>query len=159
MELQILIGFLLTIMPVSELRGGLPLIVEYTSRNNLSVWPYFFIVLLLNIFIIFLIFFFLDFLHEKLMRIKFYRKFMDYYIEKIRKKSKKLEKQMSNLGYLGLAIFVAIPLPGTGAWTGTIIAWLLGLNRWKSILAISVGVIIAGFLILLASLGIFRGFF
>jgi hypothetical protein len=48
MNLQILIGLILTILPVSELRGGLPVIVEYVVRKNLSVWPYFVLVLILN---------------------------------------------------------------------------------------------------------------
>jgi uncharacterized membrane protein len=65
---------------------------------------------------------------------------------------------MEELGYIALMIFVAIPLPGTGAWTGTLIAWTLGLNRLKSFIAIAVGVLIAGLLVLLLSLGVFIGF-
>jgi uncharacterized membrane protein len=159
MNLQILIGLILTILPVSELRGGLPVIVEYVVRKNLSVWPYFVLVLILNILIIFFIFFFLDFLHNSFMRIGFYNRFMKRYLAKVRIKSMKVEKRMKNIGYFALALFVAIPLPGTGAWTGTIITWLLGLNRVKSFIAISLGVIIAGFIILGMSLGFFNGFF
>ncbi len=72
-----------------------------------------------------------------------------------------LEPQMNKYGYLALAIFVGIPLPITGAWTGTLIAWLLDLNRKKSFIAIASGVIIAGVLVTLATLGglgIFRAF-
>ena len=53
METQILIGLLLTMLPVFELRGGLPIIVEYVVRNGLSIWPYFLIVLILNILVFF----------------------------------------------------------------------------------------------------------
>ena len=55
-------------------------------------------------------------------------------------------------------LFVAVPLPGTGAWSGCLVSWLLGLDRKKSILAISLGVIIAGLIILFASLGVFSLF-
>ena len=159
MDFQIIIGLLLTILPVFELRGGLPVIVEYAVRNNISVWPWFILVLILNILIIFFIFWFLDTLHESLMKLRFYRKVMDKQLERIRRKADKLEKKMDNLGFLALALFVAIPLPGTGAWTGTLVAWVLGLSRWKSFLAIALGVLIAGLIILLASLGVFMGFY
>jgi len=54
--------------------------------------------------------------------------------------------------------FVAVPLPGTGAWTGTMVAWIIGLDRFKSFIAISAGIIIAGLFVLLFSLGLF-GFY
>ncbi len=157
MNLQILLGLLLTVLPISELRGGLPVIVEYSARNGISIWPWFIIVLLLNIIVIFFIFFFLDFLHKKFMVFNFYRRFMDKYLEKVRVRAEKMNKKINNFGFLALVLFVAIPLPGTGAWTGTLIAWTLELERWKSILAIAVGVLIAGILILLASLGVLGG--
>lgn len=56
-----------------------------------------------------------------------------------RRKSEKVKKY----GYLGLTVFVAIPFPATGAWTGSLVAYLLGLPRAKSLLAIEVGVLIA----------------
>ncbi|MFH1238016.1 MAG: small multi-drug export protein [archaeon] len=159
MDTQILVGFLLTILPIFELRGGLPVIVEYTSRNGISIWPYFFIVLALNILVIFLIFMFFDFLHKSLMGWKAYRRAIGTILTRIQKKVEKVQNGISRWGFLALMCFVAIPLPGTGAWTGTLVAWTLGLNRWKSFIAIASGVIIAGFLVLLASLGFFSGFY
>ena len=158
MELQILIGLLLSVLPVFELRGGLPLIVEYTARNGLSVWPWFVLVLILNILVIFFIFFFLDFLHERFMKFGWYRGVIGGFLKGIQKKAEKVQKRFDKWGYVALALFVAVPLPGTGAWTGSFVAWILGLERWKSFLAIAAGVVIAGFIILLASLGIFNGF-
>ena len=84
---------------------------------------------------------------------------MGKFLEKVQKKADKVQKKMENLGFVALALFVAIPLPGTGAWTGTFVAWVLGLERWKSYLAIGAGVVIAGFIILLASLGLFNGLY
>lgn len=155
MEGQILFGFLLTMLPIFELRGGLPLIVEYTVKNGISVWPYFLIVLILNILTILIVFLFLDFFHEILLNLKSYKKFFEKVLGRIQRKIHKVQETK----YLALMLLVAVPLPGTGAWTGTLIAWLLKLNRLKSFIAISVGVIIAGILVLSASLGFFSGIY
>jgi len=122
----------------------------------MAVWPWFLAVLILNISVIFFIFFFLDFIHDEFMKIKFYRRFFERYMEKVQKKAEKINRKMDNIGFLALALFVAVPLPGTGAWTGTLIAWGLRLKRKESILAISAGVVIAGLIILFVSLGMFN---
>ena len=153
MESQILFGFLLTILPIFELRGGLPLIVEYTVKNGISIWPYFLIVLILNILTILAVFLFLDFIHEALLNIKGYKKIFEKVLGRIQKKIRKVQETK----YLALMLLVAVPLPGTGAWTGALIAWVLKLNRLKSFIAISAGIIIAGILVLSASLGFFSG--
>ncbi|MFH1823436.1 MAG: small multi-drug export protein [archaeon] len=77
-------------------------------------------------------------------------------LHKIRNKKK--EEKIQNLGFLGLILFTAIPFPGTGAWTGSVLAWGLGLQKKKSILAISIGVVIAGILVTLATIGIISFF-
>jgi len=159
MNTQILLGFFLTILPVFELRGGLPIIVEYCIRNGLSVWPYFILVLVLNILVILVIFLFFDFLHESFMRLKFYRFVVGRWIDRAQKKAARVKKKFDRWGYLALMLFVAVPLPGTGAWTGTLVAWILGLDRKKSFLAIALGVVIAGFLVLFASLGLVSWFY
>ena len=140
-------------LPIFELRGGLPLIVEYTVKNGISVWPYFLIVLILNILTILIVFLFLDFFHEILLNLKSYKKFFEKVLGRIQRKIHKVQETK----YLALMLLVAVPLPGTGAWTGTLIAWLLKLNRLKSFIAISAGIIIAGILVLSASLGFFSG--
>lgn len=154
MNLEILIAILLTIAPITELRVGLPIVVNYCLKNNLSIWPFFFLIVFLNILVIFFIFFFLDFLHKHFLKINFYKKIFEKIIQKTRKKQEKFEKKFHQIGYLALVIFVGIPLPGTGAWTGSFLAWLFGLERKKSIIAISLGVLIAGVIILLASYGV-----
>ena len=159
MDSQILIGLLLTVLPVSELRGGLPVIIEYCVRNEVSVWPYFFLVLILNILVIFLIFMFFDFLHEILMKTRWYRAVMGRMLKRLQKKVDKVEKKMDKWGYFALMFFVAVPLVGTGAWTGTMVAWALGLDRTKSFIAIATGVIIAGLFVLIFSLGFFNGLY
>lgn len=65
------------------------------------------------------------------------------YIENLRKRSK---KTIEKYGFYGLIIFIAIPLPGTGAWTGSIVAHIFGMKIKYSILAIFIGVAIAVFI-------------
>ena len=65
--------------------------------------------------------------------------------------------QIERLKYLGLVLFVGIPLPGTGAWTGCLIAALLGMDKKKSCLAAIIGVIMAGIIMLIFSYGILGG--
>lgn len=154
MDLQILIGLLLTVLPFIELRGGLPVIVDYAIQNGQSVWPYFFIVIFLNILVILLIFMFFDLLHNVFMRLDWYRKVIGKVLARVQKRMDKVQDRMDRWGYFALMLFVAVPLPVTGAWSGSLIAWALGLNRWKSFLAISAGVVIAGLLVLFASFGL-----
>ena len=159
MDTQIWLGLLLSFLPVFEIRGGLPLIADYVLREGLSIWPYFFMALTLNILVIFLIFLFLDFLHDSFMNLKIYRHFIGKVLKRMHKKAKKVENRFEKLEYFSLVLFVSIPLPGTGAWTGALVSWILGLNRWKSFIAIALGVTIAGFLVLFLSLGFFNWFY
>ena len=88
------------------------------------------------------------------MQFNIYKRTFNFYLNKIHKKVDKLEKRHSKIGFYALMLFVAIPLPGTGAWTGVILSWVLGLQRKNSIMAIIAGVMIAGLLILLGTLGV-----
>lgn len=158
MNIQLIIGLILTILPITELRVGLPIVLDYCIKNNLPIIPFFILVLTLNILIIFVIFFFLDFLHHRLLKLNSYKKIINLPLKKIQRKTAKFEKKFKEIGFLALIFFVAIPLPGTGAWTGTLLAWTLNLKRKQSILAISIGVIIAGLIIFLTSLGLISAF-
>ncbi len=158
MELKLLYAIILTILPITELRVGLPIAILYAKENGIPLIIIFLFILLINLILIFLIFLFLDFLHERLMNLKFYKKFFNFYLKRFQKRVDKFEKRHEALGFLALVIFVAIPLPGTGAWSGCLVSWILGLERKKSILFISVGIIIAGLLIFLGTLGFLRAF-
>ncbi len=152
---QVLTGLLLSALPLFELRVGLPILVEYTVRTGVSIWPYFLVLVAWDIFVTFLIFVSIDFAHNKFMKWRWYRNKIGKTLSKIQTKAAVVEKRMDRFGYLALTGFVMIPLPGTGAWTGTLISWSLGLNRLKSFLAIASGIIIAGFIILGISMGVF----
>ena len=159
MDLRFIYALILTIMPVTELRVGLPLAITYAIDKNIPVSLIFLSIILVNILVIFFIFYFLDNLHKVFMKFPFYNKMFGLYLKRFQKKMDKFEKKYEAGGFLALVLFVAIPLPGTGAWTGCLVSWLLGLDREKSILAISLGVIIAGIFILLGTLGIMKLFF
>jgi uncharacterized membrane protein len=151
--LKLIIAILLTLVPLIELRLGLPLAITYAIEEGISVWPIFLLIVLLNILLIFLVFFFLDYFHEHLIKWKFYRKIFGKVLKRIQKKVDKFEKRQGKWGFLALTLFVSVPLPGTGAWSGCLVSWILGLERKKSILAIALGVIIAGTIIFFATLG------
>jgi uncharacterized membrane protein len=141
---------LLSISPISELRGGIP----YALSQGFSIWKAFSICVLANILIVLFIMLFLTFFHNLFLKIRWYEKSFGLILRRIEKKSKKIEKSMKNWGYLALFLFVAIPLPITGAWTGTLISWFLGLDKIKSFFAIALGVILAGIIVSLVSMGI-----
>jgi len=154
MDLSLLYAILFTLAPITELRIGLPIAINFALKNNISVIFIFFFIVLINILLIFFIFFFLDRIHKFLMRLKIYRKSFEFYLDKIQKKVDKFEKRYNEVGFFALMLFVAIPLPGTGAWSGCLLSWILGLERKKSIIAIALGVTIAGLIILLGTLGV-----
>jgi len=155
MDLRLLYAIILTILPGTELRLGLPVAMLYAQDKGASLILVFLLILLINILLIFFIFFFLDYLHKWLMKLKFYERFFKAYLKRFQKRVDKFEKRHAALGFLALILFVAIPFPGTGAWSGSLVSWILGLDRKKSILAIALGVLIAGLLIFFGVLGFF----
>jgi hypothetical protein len=82
------------------------------------------------------------------MKVPIGKKFFDWLFARTRRKTADIEKYE----FWGLAIFVAIPLPATGAWTGAMAGWLLGLNFFRSLLSIFLGVLIAGVIMTALSL-------
>jgi uncharacterized membrane protein len=137
-------------LPISELRGAIPFAISL-GVNPLQAFA---ICVIGNILIVPILFLFLDILHTQFLKWDFYNKHFEKFLLKIQHRKKSVEKNYNLYGILALTLFVAIPLPLTGAWTGTLIAWLLKLNRTKSLIAIFSGIIIAGILVTLISLGI-----
>ena len=145
-----ILSFLLSLFPFTELRFAIPLVISY----GLDPWAAFFSGVLGNLLVIPLAFFFLDFFHAYLLKFKFYNDTFNFFIKRVRKKEKKIKKQLGKYGFVALTILVILPLPVTGAYTGVLLAWLLNLERRKSMLAIAAGVLLAGILVTLASVGI-----
>ncbi len=144
MAKEIALTLLITVLPISELRGGIPLGISL----GLDPLFTFFIAIIANALIFFPIFFALRLLYDKVLsRIPLF----DKYLDSVRKIGKpKVEKY----GFWGLTLLVAIPLPITGAYTGTILAWLLGMDWRKAFPAVGLGVIVAGVLVFLITLGV-----
>lgn len=144
----LIIAGLLSILPVSELRGAIP----YALANHVAVALAFVFCTLLNMLVMPIVFIFLSTLHGLLDRLGWYHRIFTGLLERARTKVK---AQVDRYGYIGVMLFVAIPLPITGAYTGSLGAWVLGLDRRKTFLAVSAGVLIAGVIVtVVASLGI-----
>lgn len=148
---SLIYAMLVSMLPIIEVRGGIPLAMGLGN----TVFDAFVFCTVANVLIIPLVFLFLDYLHKYFMKIRVYARLFDKYIERIRAKS---EKSLKKWGYLGLLLFVAVPAPGTGAYTGVLIAWLFKMKRLESFFVIGAGVVIAGVLVALASAGIFSLF-
>jgi len=140
MVLEILNTILLSVLPISELRGAIP----YGIISGLNTAFVFMIAVVANILIIPVIFFFLDYIHRYLMYFGIYSKLFGKFIDRTKHRA---HGHISKYGYFGLTLLVAIPLPLTGAYTGTLAAWLFGMERKKAILALSLGVVIAGVIV------------
>jgi uncharacterized membrane protein len=148
MNTSILVTALLSFLPISELRGAIP----YAVLKGMDLVPAALLAVAVNALVPVIAYVFLATLHRLFYRISFYRSFFDRFVEKARAK---VHPQVEKYGYWGLALFVAIPFPVTGAWTGTLGAWILGMEKRKAIPAIIAGVVVAGIVIstLVAILG------
>jgi len=136
--------------PVLELRGGIPLALAYGSSAAGALA----LALTGNLLIAPVLLALLGHLEPWLVSWRGTRAIMQWLYERTRRK----ETWVRRLGPPALLLFVAIPMPGTGAWTGALVAHFLGIPRRAAIAWISLGVVIAGVLVLLASLGVIRVF-
>lgn len=137
MTTAVLLGtLLLSVLPISELRGAIP----FAYFNGVPLYAAALISGFANACIPLFGFAFLETVNKLLLKIPFYKNFFERTVEKARAK---VGEKVSKYGLLGLMLFVAIPLPITGAWTGTLGAWVMGLDRKKSILFIVLGVAVS----------------
>ena len=136
----LLVTLALCLLPISELRGGLP----FALSNDVPLPVAYLICVGTNALVSPLVYLFLSSLHKLLERWQPYRRFFEHIVERSRRK---VHAKIEKYGYAGLVLFVAIPLPITGAYTGTLGAWILGMDRRKTILAVFGGVIIAGLIV------------
>ena len=83
-------------------------------------------------------------------QVKFFNKIANWLDEKVEKHKGQIEKY----GYLGIVLFVGIPLPGTGAWTGTLIASVLEMDKKKTFISVLIGLIMASIIMMLLSFGV-----
>lgn len=137
---EMLITFVIAMMPIIELRGAIPIGVSIGLSHELAMLaaiignclPVPFIILFIRkIF--------------KYLRANFGK--ISHYLDKIEHRARGKWQKVHAYQFVGLMIIVAIPLPGTGAWTGALIAALMNMRLRNAIPAIFTGVVIAGFLV------------
>ena len=149
-----IIVFLISMVPLIELRGSIP--VGLLWGEPIPVLPLYIICILGNMLPVPFIYLFARRVLEWGADKKYIGKFFKWCLEKGEKGGKKLQEKAGKTGlFFALLIFVGIPLPGTGAWTGTLAASILDMDFKRSILAVMLGVILAGIIMGLASAGVF----
>lgn len=148
--IDVLITLGLSAAPVAELRGGLP----FALALGIHPAAAFALAVAGNLLIVPILLFGLGTIERVLRGWRPTERLMEAIFARTRRKGRLLDR----FGAAGLILLVAIPLPGTGAWTGAIAAILLGVPARRAFLLITIGVLIAGILVLLASLGAFRLF-
>ena len=146
-----LIVFLISMVPLIELRGAIP----YAVGFGLPIVPSIIVAVVGNMLPVPFIFLFARRILEWGKDKRYIGRFFTWCLEKGEKGGEKLKAKAGSGLYIALLLFVGIPLPGTGAWTGTLAASILDMDFRKSVLYVLLGVLLAGAIMLLASLGVF----
>ena len=146
-----LIVFFISMVPIVELRGAIPI----AESLKLSISLYYPIAIIGNMLPVPIIYLFARKVLEWGKDKKFIGKFFTWCLEKGEKGGEKLKASAGNSGiFWALLLFVGVPLPGTGAWTGTLAASFLKLDFKTSITAVALGVILAGIIMSLGRAGV-----
>ena len=139
--------FLCSMLPVIELRGSIPMAFAF----GLPWWQAYLISVLGNLlpvpFILLLINGIIKWMASS--KVEFFNKIATFLLERVEKKREKIEKY----SFWGLCLFIAIPLPVTGAWTGSLVAAVIGMKPWRALLSAILGVLIAGAVVTLIVYG------
>ena len=139
-----LIVLIISALPIFELRGAIPVAITVFH------FPWYYALLLAiigNLLPVPVILLFLNAISKWLSKIGFFDRFLHWLFERTRKRGRIVERYER----IGLALFVAIPLPVTGAWTGSLAAVLFGLKFKHAFLSIFVGILIAGVIVTCAT--------
>lgn len=143
-----LVVFIISLLPLLELRGGL----IAASILKLNPFVSYIVSIIGNVipvpFILWFINSILDFMRK--------RKHLSKIAKWLDKKVDKHKGQIEKFGFWGLVFFVGIPLPGTGAWTGCLIAAVLEMDRKKAFLATMLGILMASVIMMILSFGVLK---
>ena len=140
--------FIISLMPILELRGGL----LAASLLGLKPLPSYIITMVGNLIPVPFILWFIDKILKWMRNSKHFNGVANWLDKKVEKHKSEIEKY----GFLGLILFVGIPLPGTGAWTGSLIASVLEMDKKKSFIAVVIGVVMASIIMMLISFGLLK---
>lgn len=143
-----LIVFIVSLMPILELRGGL----IAAALLDLGLLPSYIISIIGNIIPVPFILWFMSSILKWMRTSKHFSKIAKWLDKKVNKHKASIEKY----GFWGLVLFVGIPLPGTGAWTGCLIASVLEMDRKKSFLAAMLGIVMASIIMTILSFGLLK---
>lgn len=149
-----ILTMLLALFPITEIRASIP--VAITAYGLSPASAFFWSVIGNIITTVFLVWWLgpvVDFFVKKAEWIK---KSVDWIFERTRDRAM---KKYVKYGQWALILFVAIPFPGTGAWTGALIAFLFNIPKWRSLILISIGIILSGLIVSFATLGVIKSLY
>ena len=147
-----LLAFLISMVPIIELRLGVP----FAIGLGIDYFPALAVCVIGNIIPVPFIYFFARKFLKWGAKQAVIGKFCNFCLQKGERAGQKLVRKTGRYGlFIALLLFVGIPLPGTGAWTGTLAASLLDMDFKSTVLAVTLGVILAGCIMALASTGVF----
>lgn len=145
-----LIVFIISILPILELRGGL----IAASLLNVSPLTGYIVSIIGNTLPVPFILLFINKILDCMGKSKI--KWMNKLSKWLDKKARKHKDSIEKYGYLGLILFVGVPLPGTGAWTGCLAASVLNMDKKKSFISIMLGIIMASIIMMILSYGLLK---
>ena len=130
-----------SMIPIIELRGAIP----FGFVFQMEWWQTYILAVIGNMIPVPFILLFINGIIKWMSnsRVKFFNKFANWLLKKVEKNREKIEKY----SFWGVCLFVAIPLPVTGAWTGSLVAATVGMKFWKALLSAFLGVLIAGVIV------------
>jgi len=142
---KLLTLIILTLLPFFELRASIPYGVFSTDFSLATIFA---VAVFFNILLAPIVYFFLDKFIHLFLRINIINKI---YQKLVTRTQRKVHKYVEKYGVLGLALFIAVPLPGSGVYSGALAAYLLGFRKRDFLLAAAIGVGLAAIIVLLIS--------
>lgn len=143
-----LLTFLISATPVFELRGGIPFALTQGASPGMA----YITAIAGNLAVVPVLLWGMTWGERLFLRWRWSNRLLQWVFAHTRRQGRWVER----LGFAGLLLIVAIPLPGTGAWTGCVVAHLLGMSRGRALLWIALGVLLAGGFVLAAGVGALR---
>ena len=144
--------FFCSMIPIIELRGAIPMGAAFNATiGGMPFWLTYILSVVGNILPVPFILLFIKKVIRwmSVSRVKIFNKVANFLLNKVEKKRDKIEKY----SFWGVCLFVAIPLPATGAWTGSLVAAMIDMKFWKALLSCLIGVMIAGVIMTIISYG------
>jgi uncharacterized membrane protein len=150
-----LVTVCIAMLPISELRGAIPWALSPPPIGGGMGWTAAYTYAVIgNCVPVVPLLLFLGPVSDRLRRYALFERFFEWLFARTRRRGRVVERYEA----LGLMLFVAIPLPITGAWTGTVAAFVFGLRFWYALPAVLAGILIAGCIVMMASLGLISVF-